>query len=129
MSQHKFLNPLHPSFPYPLEEGFKGFRFSIGNEKPSVFSEKDIDEFLDKDNYPMYTSADNLPKWLATGIMVSMGAKNVKGKVTDAMFKVLEKIKAGKIKEIVMDPPGKLGKPDAGYNSKELPKLNPKYYK
>ena len=129
MSQHKFLNPLQPSFPYPLQEQFKGFRFSIGNEKPSIFSEKDIDEFLDKDNYPMYTNADNLPKWLATGIMVSMGAKNIKGKVTDAMFKVLEKIKAGKIKEIVMDPPGKLGKPDAGYNSKELPKLNPKYYK
>ena len=58
-----------------LEEQFKGFKFSIGNEKPSTYSEKDIDEFLDNPN----TSADDLPKWLANGIMVTLGAKNIKG--------------------------------------------------
>jgi hypothetical protein len=108
-----------------LEEQFKGFRFSIGNEKPSIFSEKDIDEFLDDPN----TSADNLPKWLANGIMVTLGAKNIKGKVKNTMLKVLEKIKAGKIKEIIMTPGGKMGKPDAGYSSQTEPKLDPKYFK
>ena len=129
MSEHQFLNPLHPSFPYPLQEQFKGFRFSIGNGKWSKYSEADIDEFLDKDNYPMYTSADNLPKWLANGIMITTGAKNIKGKVQAAMFKVLERIKAGKIKEIIMTPPGKMGSPDAGLSSQTEPKLDPKYFK
>jgi len=95
--------------PFKLDEGRRGadnptpekkiFRFRTGRHWYS-FSEKDIDEFLDKSNYPMYTSSDNLPKWIATGIMSEMGAKNIKGKVQDAMFKVLKNIKSGKIKEI-----------------------------
>ena len=85
--------------PFSLNEGMKTFKWK-GQANTTSFSEKDIDEFLDKDNYPMYSSADNLPKWIATAIMSDTGAKNVKGKVEQQMFKVLKNIKSGKIKEI-----------------------------
>ena len=94
-----------------MNEGMKTFKWKVKGESGSTsFSEKDIDEFLDKDNYPMYLNADNLPKWIAQAIMSSTNAKNIKGKVEGLMFKVLNNIKSGKIKEIEQNDSGRIDK-------------------
>ena len=127
--QERIVEFLDGPFKETLEEGFKSFKFRVGDGKWTTYSEADIDEFLD--DIKMYINADNLPKWLATGIMTDMGAKNVKGKVTDAMVRVLKNIKSGKIKEITMQPEkDKLKKVTGGaVNKPDLQRLDKKYYK